>query len=627
MDLYSAARRLNEPFVFGTEPKVLPIGARGVIGDGRSAALVRADGVIDWLCFPRFDSPSVFGAILNEGNGAGETGITPVARPFMSRQRYDPDTNVLETLFEVPGQGVVRLTDYMPWTGDPRLAVSEVHRRIQCVEGEVELELTFDPRFDFGRSSVKFEVSPEGVLATGSGGERMVALASGAKWVRSDDPSAGMTARIKMKNGDRRWMILSWNAPRAEPVAAYRPYEQLRQTRIHWRRWVARLTYEGPWRHHVVRSALVLKLLQYAPTGAMVAAPTTSLPEWIGGSRNWDYRYSWIRDSAMAIRSATLIGAVTEARDFFHFVRDALGRRSDLQIMYTLDGGEVPDEVVLEHLSGYRGSGPVRVGNGARDQIQHDVPGELLDAAYVYEHSGGSLTLRAWRSLRTVVESVSERWSEPDHGIWEPRGGVRHNVHSKLMSWLALERGADVADLFGDRIADSWRAEAARVHADVCAKGLSTKRDHFVAAYDHEHVDSALLLLGLRRFVDPKDPRFVATRERIRRELGAGKYLYRYRSEDGVPGDEGAFVLCGFWMTEVLAMGGELDEAQEVFVAHAEASNHLGLLAEEIDPSTGELLGNFPQAFSHLGLINAAARLDLTLRAGDPKTRNAKSIL
>ncbi|MEM6955552.1 MAG: glycoside hydrolase family 15 protein [Myxococcota bacterium] len=615
MDLYSASRRLGAPFHPGD---ALPIGARGFIGDGQTGALVRIDGVIDWLCFPRFDSPSVFGAILDEG--AGAMGITPVA-PFTARQRYDPETNVLETLFEVPDHGVVQLTDSMPWTGDPRLAIAEVHRRIQCVEGEVELKLFFNPRFDYGRDEPTFEKSAHGVLAKGTSGERFAAVASGAQWTRG---AQGMESTVRMRAGEIRWMIASWNAERAEHVDAYRPYEHLRQTRVKWREWVAGLDYEGPWRHHVVRSALVLKLLQYAPTGAMVAAPTTSLPEWRGGVRNWDYRYAWIRDSAMAIRSATLLGAVPEARDFFHFVRDALTRRSELQIMYDLDGNDVPTEQELTHLAGFAGSKPVRIGNGARDQIQHDVPGELLEAAYVYEHSGGSLTLRGWRALRAVVESVSQRWHEPDHGIWEPRDGVRHNVHSKLMSWCALRRGADVAELFGDDGAP-WRAIADQVHADVCERGVVDGR--FVAAYDHTHVDSALLLLGLRHFVSPTDPRFIATRRRIVDELGDGPYLHRYRTSDGVGGAEGAFVLCGFWLAEVLAMAGELDEAQRVFMAHAEASNHVGLLAEEIDPSSGELLGNFPQAFSHLGLINAAARIHIALRSGDPKTRSATALM
>ena len=567
---------------------------------------------------PRFDSPSVFGAILDPDRG-GHHIIRPRAA-FESLQRYDPSTNVLETLLEVPGKGIVRLTDYMPWTDDPRLCLHEVHRRIQCVQGEVELEVVFDPRFDYGRCTPTLHHSEYGLLAEGDDGERLAAVLSGGMW--ENRPQGGARSALSMTGGESCWFVLSWGAPRPEPIAAYRPIEHLRQTRTHWREWTHALEYEGPYRHHVMRSALLLKLLMYAPTGAMVAAPTSSLPEWIGGERNWDYRYSWTRDSAMAIRSANLIGAVSEARDFFHFVRDTLNHNAVLQIMYTLDGRPVPEEMTLEHLRGYAGSRPVRIGNGARDQVQLDTAGALLDAAYVYERGGGSLTLRAWRTLRGVVEHVADQWRQPDHGIWEPRAGVRHNLHSKVMSWVALERGAELAHLFGaDALGEKWRAVACEVHDDVCARGFDRSRNSFTAAYEHDHVDAALLLLSIHGFLPPNDPRMVGTIQRIRAELTTGSYVYRYASDDGLTGPEGAFVLCGFWLAEALALSGDLDEAHRVFIKHADASNHLGLLAEEIDPATGHLLGNFPQAFSHLGLINAAARIDLALRLGDEGSR------
>ncbi|MFW6051604.1 MAG: glycoside hydrolase family 15 protein [Myxococcota bacterium] len=617
MDLYSAAKRLARPFVFteGNRNETLPIGARGVIGDCFSCALVRADGAIDWLCMPRFDSPSVFGALLDARRG-GVTAVTPAMRPFESLQRYDPDTNVLETLFRVTGHGVVRLTDYMPWTDDPRLGVHEIHRRVQVLEGEVDLQVVFDPRFQYGADTPEIELHAHGVLARGAQGERLAAvLGDGARW--EPRPEGGMQARLRMRAGGRRWMVLSWDAWHPEPIAAYRPYDQLRATRHRWREWSRELQYDGPWRHHVLRSALLLKLLMYAPTGAMVAAPTTSLPEWLGGERNWDYRFAWTRDSAMAIRATNLIGFGSEAREFFHFVRDTLAH-DDLKVMYAVDGHPVPDEQVLTHLSGYGGSIPVRIGNGARDQVQLDTAGALLDAAYIYERCGGAVTLRAWRHLASVADAVRGRWGEPDHGIWEPRDGRRHNVHSKLMSWVALDRAAQLAPLFGAAGArQRWREEAEAVHRDLCAHGLDAAKDHFVMAYGFEEPDAALLLLPIHGFLEPDDPRIARTVEWVRAKLGSGPYLRRYTVEDGVGGPEGAFVLCGFWLAEVLAMAGRVEEAQEVFVAHAEASNHLGLLAEEIDPDTGELLGNFPQAFSHLGLINAAARIDLALRLRD----------
>ncbi|MCC6876880.1 MAG: glycoside hydrolase family 15 protein [Sandaracinaceae bacterium] len=616
MDLYSAARRLTRPFHFepGRKPS-LPIGARGLIGDGVSAALVRADGVIDWLCLPRFDSPSVFAAILDEDAG-GSSGITPHARPFESLQRYDSDTNVLETLFRVPGEGVVRLVDAMPWTDDPRASIHEVHRRVQCVEGSVELDVTFDPRFDYGRAQTSLALSEHGVMAC-AGADTLVAVFDGARW--ETRPDGGMHARVRLEGGESRWMVLSWGAPQPEPIAAYRPFEHLRSTRQRWRQWAARLTYDGPARHHVQRAALVLKLLAHSPTGAMVAAPTASLPEWIGGGRNWDYRYVWTRDAAMSLRAMNLIGYGDEARDFFHFMREAMHRSGgELQVMYALDGSPVPAEEILEHLAGHRGSLPVRIGNGARHQVQLDICGALVDAAWHYERFGGSLTLRTWRSLRRAIDEVRGRWGQPDHGIWEPRDGMRHNLHSKLMAWLALDRGWRIAALFADDQARAgWASEAERVRAEVLARGVSADGRHLIAAYGEERADASLLLFPIHGLLDPRDPLAQRTIDWVRSELGTGPFLHRYRTDDGVGGPEGAFVLCGFWLAEALAMAGRLDEAQEIFHAHAEASNHLGLLAEEIDPATGELLGNFPQAFSHLGLIDAATRIDRALRLRD----------
>ena len=618
MDLYSAAKRLNRPFIVTDEAstRALSIADHGLIGDGFSAALVRADGAIDWLCLPRFDSPSVFGALLDEENG-GSTSVSPIDYPFESLQRYDPDTNVLETLFRIEERGVIRLTDYMPWTDDPRSAVHEVHLRVQCVEGEAVVKVVFDPRFDYGRAETRFDIAGRSVSAKGPSGERLVAVLGGVgQW--EPRPEGGVQAIFRLRAGDRGWVVISWNSYKSESILAYRPFEALRNTRRRWRDWVQQLQYDGPWRHHVVRSALLLKLLMYAPTGAMVAAPTTSLPEWIGGVRNWDYRYTWTRDTAMAVRAANLLGCTREAREFFHFVRDTLERDRELHIMYAVDGNRVPDEQTLDHLSGYRGSRPVRIGNGARDQLQLDTAGALMDAAYVYERGGGLLTARGWRRLRAVVDNVAATWAEPDHGIWEPRAGKRHNVHSKLMSWLALQRGAALAPLFGEQPAQArWRQVADDLRGDLCVRGLDRTGKRFVAAYDHEHPDASLLLLPIHGFLPPNDERILSTVEWIRAELGDGEYVYRYRADDGVGGDEGAFVLCGFWLAEVLAMAGQIDEAQRVFVAHAEASNHLGLLAEEIDPRTETLLGNFPQAFSHLGLINAAARIDLALRLRD----------
>ncbi len=618
MDLFSSARWLSRPFRFTPETRaeLLPLDARGLIGDGRTAALVRVDGMIDWLCLPRFDSPSVFGAILDSERG-GFTSVTPTHRPFESLQRYDPDTNVLETLFRVDGQGVVRLVDFMPWTNDPRATIHEVHRRVDCLDGEVELEIVFDPRFGYGGPPTRLEVDEHGILATGSRGERLVAvLGNAALW--EPNGAHGHRQVLRLRAGELRWMVMVWDALRPEPIRRYRSFEHLRATRQSWRRWTARLRYDGPWRHHVVRSALALKLMIYQPSGAMVAAPTTSLPEWFGGERNWDYRYSWTRDSAMAIRASNLIGYRVEAREFFHFIRDALDYTEGLQVMYAVDGRLVQPETVLPHLRGARDSQPVRIGNGARGQLQLDTAGALLDAAYLYEKFGGRLPFRTWRHLRSVAETVRTTWGAPDHGIWEPRSGMHHNVHSRLMCWVALNRAQRLARLFGEeQLRAEWRHEASAIRRDLLTHGLDPGGHYFVGSYGTDRTDAALLLLPITGFLNARHPLITRTIDAIRAELSEGPFLHRYRVEDGVRGPEGAFILCGFWLAEALALAGRLNEAQEIFLQHADVSSHLGLLSEEVNPQTREQLGNFPQAFSHLGLINAAIRIDLALRLRD----------
>jgi GH15 family glucan-1,4-alpha-glucosidase len=627
MDILSAARHLTRPFLFTADDDGAgrSIGAHGLIGDGQTAALVRVDGAIDWLCLPHFDSPSSFAALLDPERG-GITAVTPRVRPFQSVQRYDPDTNVLETLFTIDGGGV-RVTDFMPWSDDSRSSIHEVHRRLQGVDGTVEMQLVFDPRFAYGLDLPRIDLGEHGVIACGASGERLACVAGqGVAWTRREQ--GGVEATVRLRSGEQRWVVLSWDAPRPEPVPAYRPFDHLRTTRTLWRQWSGRLQYDGPWRHHVMRSALLLKLLMYAPTGGIVAAPTTSLPEWIGGARNWDYRYTWTRDAALAIRATNLIGFTREAGQFFHFVRDAVDAHDGLSVMYQVDGGAVPEEQELAHLAGYLGSGPVRIGNGARHQLQLDSAGALVDAAHLFEHFGGALTLRAWRKIVSVVERLREDWRRPDHGIWEPRTGKAHHVHSKLMCWLALDRGSALAAAFGDAtLHDAWKAGAAEIHADICQYGVDPTGAHFGGAYGDPYPDASLLLLAVHGFMDDDAPLMRGTVDWVWRELSEGPYLRRYRADDGVAGEEGAFVLCGFWLSEALALQGRLDEALEVFNAHAAVTNHVGLLAEEVDPRDGTPLGNFPQAFSHLGLINAALRLDLGIRLRDEGSHRSPHLI
>ncbi len=592
------------------------IGSYGLIGAGHSCALVGVNGSVDWLCLPRFDSPSVFAAILDPERG-GCFRISPTGAGCESLQAYDDETNVLQTLFRRPGVGIVCLTDLMPWNGEPRQVLHEMHRLLEAREGSMEMEVVFDPRFDYARGETRVELSDEGVLALGPNGERLsLSIGGGVRFEKR--PAGGAVARFRLRTQQRLWTILSWRSRRPERIAAYRPWEHLRATRRFWRSWAAQLHYDGPWRHDVQRSALMLKLLQYAPTGAVVAAPTTSLPVHPGGHRNWDYRYSWTRDSAMAIRAMNLIGYHSEAMGFFHFVRDTLEERGRLDLMVTIDGGDVPDEQFLEHLRGHRASRPVRIGNAARHQKQHDIIGPLLEAASLYEQSGGTLGLRLWRQVRDLVNQSIENADRPDHGIWEPRAEPAHHVHSKLMIWVALDRALHLASLFGgDRQEEDWARARDRLTADILERGYDASAGTFVGDYGGRDVDATLLLLPIHGFLPATDPRVERTIERVIQELGDGKFVRRYRGTDGIDGQEGAFVLCGFWLAEALALAGRLDEGLEVFANHHSAANHLGLLAEEVDPATGALLGNFPQAFSHIGLIQAAARLDLALRLRD----------
>ncbi len=614
MDIYTASRRISRTFaVDGRSPQM---GQYGAVGDGHTCALVGVDGSVDWLCLPRFDSPSVFASLLDADRG-GRFRISPAEVGFESLQSYDDATNVLQTLFRKPGLGVVCLTDFMPWNGDPRSAIHELHRLLEAREGSMEMEVVFDPRFDYGRGETRVEIGEEGVMAEGPAGERLSLSIGGGVRFRPR-PEGGASARFTLRTEQRLWTILSWRSSRPEKIAAYRPFEHLRSTRRFWRSWASELHYDGPWRHDVQRSALMLKLLQYTPTGAMVAAPTTSLPVCPGGERNWDYRFSWTRDSAMAIRAMNLIGYPEEALRFFQFVRDTVEEHDRLDLMVTIDGGRVPEEILLENLAGHAESRPVRIGNAARHQVQHDIIGPLLDAASLYEQSGGTLGLRLWRQIRKLVNQSVDNSLEPDHGIWEPRSDPSHHVHSKLMTWVALDRALHIAPRFGgDRYEETWAKARDRLMTEILDRAYDASAGTFVGEYGGRDVDATLLLLPINGFLPPTDPRVERTVHRVVHELGEGKFLRRYLTHDGIDAGEGAFVLCGFWLTEALALIGRLDEALEVFHNHLSAANHLGLLAEEVDAASGAPLGNYPQAFSHLGLIQAAARLDLALRLRD----------
>ena len=588
----------------------LPIGDYGVIGDLHTAALVGRNGSIDWCCAPRFDSPSVFGAILDAQRG-GRCVIAPAA-PAVSEQRYLPGTNVLVNTFTPHAGGAVQLTDFMP-VGPARDGRGEIHRRVRCLRGSAEVDVVFEPRFNYGSKVPAMTRRRHGVLATDQDDD--VATITTAKAVSWQVEDGRATARVALGADEAVWFVLRFDDDEVHPVEQYRSEEKLQATIEWWDAWSSRLTYQGPYRQEVERSALALKLCCYEPSGAILAAPTTSLPEWLSGQRNWDYRFTWLRDSAFVLYAFDALGYAAEADAFMRFLK-RVGRRYEarhFQIMYAVDGGRELRERVLDHLDGYGGSRPVRVGNSAADQFQLDVYGDMLETGDIWRQRH-QMTEGTWKVLRELVDWTAGNWRGPDSGIWEPRSAQKQYVHSKVMAWVALDRGARIAaelELPGD--VERWRREADLVHAEVQERGWDPSRQTFVQAYGEPQLDAALLVIPKVRFLPRTDPKVRSTLAAIRKELATvcEDLIYRYRAPDGVVGDEGAFVVCSFWMAQNLAMVGEHAEAERLFKNLLRRGNHLGLFAEEIDPATGAHLGNFPQGLSHAALINTAHILEV----------------
>ena len=590
---------------------MVPISDYAVIGDGRSAALVSRRGSIDWLCWPRFDSPSVFGALL--GEGAGRWRIAPVA-PTRVERRYVDGTNVLETRFHTD-EGSLCLTDVMPVASEEEkrtrlLPEHEILRLIGCERGEVDVEMIVEPRPGYGRGRARFREA-------GKHGLR-IETAGGLVMLRTDVPlePAGDTivARIRLRAGETRHcsLTLAHDGPAILPPLGDWSREAVARSNAWWRQWSDRLRYEGPGREAVIRSALALKLLVYAPSGAVVAAPTTSLPEWIGGDGNWDYRFCWLRDAALTTRALFGLGCRDEALAFVSWVLHTTRlTRPELRPLYDVYGCRPRPERTLDHLTGYRQSRPVRVGNAATEHLQLDVYGEVVEAVSLLVRAGETLDRETRRMLRAFGEYVCAHWREPDEGIWEPRSGRSHNTHSRVLCWTALDRLLELnaaGQLPHVAVADLERHRFA-IRREVEGRGWSDARGSYVAQLDGQDVDAALLLLAWYGFEDAGSGRMTSTYARIRERLGArGDLLYRYRI--GEAPHEGAFGICSFWGAEYLALGGgTTEEAQASFDRLLQYQNDVGLFAEEIDPETGEALGNFPQAFTHIGLINAALSL------------------
>jgi len=598
-----------------------PISDYALLSDASSAALVDREGTIAWLCMPRFDSPALFARLLDPD--AGHWALRP-AGEFEAFREYVPGTLVLDTVFTTP-TGRAKLTDALTFAEDRRghelghRAPHELVRLVECLEGSVDMEMELAPRPEYGLVSPLCRLTDGG--ARTFGGPNMVAVSAGVPFEVED---ATMRAKFTVTPAEKAAFAMRWAPPEHEepmPVPPTRVPVRIHDAVEAWRYWEAKNdVYEGPHKELVKFSSRVLRGLTYAPTGAIVAAATTSLPEDVGGERNWDYRFAWIRDASLTLEALYVGACPDEASDFVSFMTSSAGGRSDdggsLQIMYGIGGEHDLSERELDHLRGWRDSRPVRVGNGAWNQTQLDVYGELLNAIYLYRKQLGVLHPEIQRFAADLADTAAERWREPDAGMWEMRGEPQHHLSSKVLCWVALDRAVKLAPMLGE-YADvpGWEGERAEIRAAVLERGWSEKRQAYAQAFDSDELDAAVLLMPLLGFLPADDERMRSTIERIASELTEDGLVLRYKAQeginaDGLRGEEGTFVISSFWLVSALARAGEIDRARELFNRLVGYANDVGLLAEEVDAKTGELLGNFPQAFSHIGLINAARDID-----------------
>jgi GH15 family glucan-1,4-alpha-glucosidase len=581
-----------------------------MVGDLQTAALVGADGSVDWLCFPRFDSPACFAALLGEGAN-GRWRIAPTSGGRCARRRYVEDTLVLESEWEAPN-GTIRVIDCMP----PRGAAPDLVRVVEGVEGKVEVTSELRARFDYGH------VAP---WVTVDGREVHAVAGPDALWLRAsaahEEEDGGILSRFSVSEGERVPFVLTWSPSYAKRPLAIDGLQAVDDTRRFWRDWASGLVYEGRWREAVRRSLATLKGLTYEPSGGIVAAATTSLPETLGGSRNWDYRYCWLRDTTFTLGALLGAGLQEEARSWQQWVlRAVAGDPSDAQIMYGIDGTRRLPEYELPWLSGYEGARPVRVGNDAAGQVQLDVPGEVLGAAHVGRAAGIMPSERGWGLQRWLAGRLEEAWKRPDNGIWESRGEMQHFVYSKVMCWVAFDALVSGVERFGlDGPVDHWRAVRDEIHADVVENGYSTEKNAFTQAYGSDVLDACALLIPRVGFLPYDDKRVVDTVETIRDELTEDGLVLRYKtdeSDDGLSGREGSFLICSFWLVDALRGIGQKSEAEQLFERLLALRNDVGLLSEEYDSRAHRLVGNFPQAFTHLALVNCALELSRNDRSG-----------
>lgn len=581
----------------------LPIERYALIGDCQTAGLVGDDGSIDWLCLPRFDSAACFASLLGTADH-GHWRIAAVHASTRVTRRYRADTLILETEF-ASEEGTVRLIDFMSL----RTGVADVVRIVEGVSGRVRVQLELILRADYGALVPWVRRHATGITAIA--GPDFFSLHSPVELTNKDFRT---TAAFTVAAGQRLPFVLTWNESHLDPPPVLDAEAALEDTERFWHTWSGSCRYQGPWRDAVVRSALTLKALTYEPTGGIVAAPTTSLPEQLGGERNWDYRFCWLRDATFTLMALLHTGYHEEALAWREWLlRAAAGKPSQMHIMYGLSGERRLTESELPHLPGYEGSRPVRIGNGAHVQFQLDVFGEVMDVLHQSRRSHNrQMQDGGWRIERAVLDFVESNWRRPDYGIWEVRGPARHFTHSKVMAWVALDRAVKAADAFGlDGPVERWRALAAEIHAEVCAKGVD-RRGVFVQSYGSDRLDASLLMVPLIGFLPPSDYRVVATVEAIRRELSRDGFVARYDTShdvDGLPPGEGALLLCSFWLVDCLVLLGRRDEAQQLFERLLAIRSDVGLLSESYDVDQRRLVGNYPQAFSHVGLINTARNL------------------
>ncbi len=587
----------------------------GIIGNMNSAALVSIDGSIDWCCLPRFDSPAVFAALLDDEKG-GRFQIKPPGQ-YRSSHAYISDSNVLQTTFETD-EGTAILTDFMPCYRIPSgrlVRVPEIHRHLECTNGNIELAIVFQPALDYARSDTRLTGSIHGVSATD--GNSVLALSATVPLGVRDNVAG---SSVILKQGESTSFVLSFGSDKPQPITVFRMKTRMISTLSYWQTEVAGCGYTGRWREDIIRSYLTLHLLVYEPTGAIIAAPTTSLPEEIGGERNWDYRYAWLRDASFTLNAFSRLRHTEEAMGFIKFLLRAYNTDGQkAQILYNINFDTMEEEQTLDHLEGYRESRPVRIGNDAYNQLQLDVFGEVLDAVSNFVDIGGYIGHRDWELLESFVNNACELWHQPDNGIWEVRGGPFHFVHSKMMCWVAVDRGIKLAGQLGyPADLERWHQAAIDIREDIMKKGWDPEQGSFTQHYDTKTLDASNLLMPLFGFLPVTDEKMLSTiKVTIEKLSGRDGLLRRYltqETDDGLSGGEGMFLWCSFWLVRIFIRLGRLSEAKTLYEKLLGYTNKLNLCSEMVDPVTGEALGNFPQALSHLAIIIAGLELNQALQ-------------